>query len=239
MEKKPMKRLILIFSTVLLLVFIVSGNAYTDKDTICPQITVYAQNPESLEWSAFFTPCQVPEGWTISMVPPLDGDEPAEVSQTHEKTCGDFDTEEASVPEKIIWKYDKKSKTVCFVNKDVLLNSCGEPSVSVSLNEAAGIYEIRETDAPEIVGGVPGRCRWNSFFDFQAELSGIRSKKIKVRLFRSVFEDEHPLLVWEGELNLRSGHGSEFIEDSLARNSKNKDYPSSKSKQKKEEQPDV
>jgi hypothetical protein len=240
MEKKPMKRLIFIFSTALLLAFIVSGNAYTDKDTICPQITVYARNPESLEWSAFFSPCEVPEGWAISMAPPPDADdEPAEVSQIHEKACGTFDTEEASRPEKIIWKYDKKSKTVCFVNQDVLLNSCGQRSVSVSLNEAAGVYEIRETDAPEIVGGVPGRCRWNSFFDFQTELSGINSKRIKVRLFRSIFEDENPLLIWEGELNLRSGQGSEFIEDSLARNGKNKDYPSSESKRKKEEQPDV
>ncbi len=133
--------------------------------------------------------------------------------------CGGFEAERASSDadntdglcrdENLTWKYDNGSKTVSFQDKNVWLNCCGLHSVIITLNSETGVYEIRETDKPE-----PGtvRCKCSCFFDFNIDLPGITSDKIKVKLFRHVTDnDKEPSVVWEGELDLTKGQGSELV----------------------------
>ncbi len=40
------------------------------RDDVCLQVITYAQNPETLTWITFPTPCDVPAGWTASPTPP-------------------------------------------------------------------------------------------------------------------------------------------------------------------------
>ncbi len=136
--------------------------------------------------------------------------------------CGGFDTEDAdsdteknvsSKDERLIWEYDKKSKTLKFLNKNVWLNCCGERSVTMSLNDETGAYEIYETDKAEMDGDEPLRCDCECFFDFKVSMADVDSGIIKVKLFRIITENEEPMFqVWEGDADLSQGQGDILIE---------------------------
>ncbi|MCP4352217.1 MAG: hypothetical protein GY795_42705 [Desulfobacterales bacterium] len=146
--------------------------------------------------------------------------------------CGGFDTktdfkaDEECGDEALIWQYDNESETVSFLNKNAWLNCCGDHSVAILFNEETNVYEIRETDKP--LNG-SARCPCMCFFDFKTDLPNITSNTIKVKLFRHVTDSaEHPQIVWEGELDLTKGQGTELIEanvgwcfiDDLGKNAK-------------------
>lgn len=60
----------------LLAALMIGGPAYADDDVVCAQAITYAQNPETLEWAAFSTPCDVPEGWRAAAAIPEDAEVP-------------------------------------------------------------------------------------------------------------------------------------------------------------------
>ncbi len=64
-----MKKLTVLIFT---LAFIFCGTAYADEDVMCAQVITFGQNPETLEWEMFPTPCDVPDGWETSMSRPTD-----------------------------------------------------------------------------------------------------------------------------------------------------------------------
>ena len=136
--------------------------------------------------------------------------------------CGGFDIEktvfagkdadESRKDEKLLWKYNKKSKVLTLMNKNVWLNCCGQRSVTVSLNEATGTYEIYETDTVESDGSEILRCDCNCFFDFKVKLSGMEVAKVKFKLFRTVSDAATPMsTVWKGSLDLNEGEGDVVI----------------------------
>lgn len=64
-----MKKLTILIFT---LAFIFGGTAYADENVMCAQVITFGQNPETLEWEMFPTPCDVPEGWETSISRPID-----------------------------------------------------------------------------------------------------------------------------------------------------------------------
>lgn len=136
--------------------------------------------------------------------------------KTRVSACGGFEDDEAAKDgredERLTWQYNRSAKTVTFVNKNVWLNCCGERSITASFNEAAGIYEIYETDQAEMDGDTPLRCDCECFFDFKVRLSGVDSGVIGVNLFRIVSDLEKPVTaVWKGNIDLSEGSGDILI----------------------------
>ncbi len=143
--------------------------------------------------------------------------ENAEVSK-----CGGFniektvfagkDADESRKDEKLLWNYNKKTKVLTLLNKNVWLNCCGQRSVTVSLNEKTGNYEIYETDIAESDGSEILRCDCNCFFDFRVKLSGIEIGKVNFKLFRTVSDADTPMsTLWRGSLDLNEGEGDAVI----------------------------
>ncbi len=60
--------------TALLVGLMIGGIVYADDNETCVQVITYAQNPETLEWAAFSTPCDVPEDWITATAIPADGE---------------------------------------------------------------------------------------------------------------------------------------------------------------------
>jgi hypothetical protein len=135
--------------------------------------------------------------------------------------CGGFDT----VPEgfrlqqkvsqcryeRLIWRYDQGSQTVKFLNKNVLLNCCGERSITVTLNEETNVYIIDEIDEIESKRGA--RCKCSCSFDFKIDLPNIPSGTIEVELYRHVTDQGPRSIVWKGELDLGNGEGDELVKE--------------------------
>ncbi|GEM_PF-4450469 len=119
--------------------------------------------------------------------------------------------------ERFIWSYDEASQTVTFLDENVHLNCCGNRSASISLNEKTGVYEIYETDRPEMSDdGNPIRCRCMCFFDFQLELTDVAPGTINVEVFRAVAENKESLSdVWKGALDLGREDGFELVKENV------------------------
>jgi hypothetical protein len=110
--------------------------------------------------------------------------------------------------ERLVWTYDQPGKKLVITNTRVLLNCCGEHSISIdSLRD--GRYVLDETDAPE--GGLLGgsRCSCMCVYDFRVEAEEIPPKSINVKLKRDVTDDDEAVqTVWQGEWDLQTGAGS-------------------------------
>ena len=120
---------------------------------------------------------------------------------------------EVCADEVLAWQYDETTQKATINNKNVWLNCCGEHSISALFNEETGVYEIRETDAPEEPGG---RCFCMCFFDFTVELTDISSSVISVIITRDTTDDEMPRgTVWEGSLDLSAGSGEVIIAEDV------------------------
>jgi hypothetical protein len=109
--------------------------------------------------------------------------------------------------ERLHWQYDPNSHIVTFLNEDVWLNCCGEHSITITLDDVTGNYQIRETDAPG-----KSRCLCMCFFDFSIELPDIQSKPIVVELHRHITDEGPEWMVWQGSLDLRQETGEIVIQ---------------------------
>jgi len=133
--------------------------------------------------------------------------------------CGGFNNKAKSLkvstePEKLIWKYDKESQTVIFINNNVLLNCCGEHCINITYDEKINIFIIEETDKPIMEGDVPLRCSCQCFYDFKIELPNISSETINIKLSRIISDQtETPSTEWSGKLNLLRVEGEELIKE--------------------------
>ena len=156
-----------------------------------------------------------------------DGDDPTNLGKNARSSeCGGFDAalkidnqdevDDICGDERLIWTFDETSRTVSFLNQDVWLNCCGEHSITVSFDEESGVYEIAETDAPEMLGGEPSRCHCMCLFDFAIDLPGVSSETIDLKLTRDETDDEEErMTVWLGEIDLSAGSGDILIEENV------------------------
>ncbi|MDM8523894.1 beta-propeller domain-containing protein [Desulfococcaceae bacterium HSG8] len=153
------------------------------------------------------------ECWFPAMADQSESDNLGENGKVSE--CGGFDSEETRDgrnDEQLTWKYSERSKTVTLRNKNVWLNCCGERSVTVSLNEETGIYEIYETDQGGADDSSATRCRCQCFFEFKIKIPDVEPGTIKVKLFRIISDAESPMSkVWKGDLDLTEGEGDIVI----------------------------
>jgi predicted secreted protein len=159
------------------------------------------------------------ECWLPALLRQNESDDISDKAKVSE--CGGFDDDEAAKDgredERLVWAYNAGSKTVTLVNKNVWLNCCGNRSVTASLNESTGIYEIYETDQAEMDGDTPLRCDCECFFDFKVKLSDVDSGVISVKISRIVSDLGKPMTaVWEGDIDLSEGEGDILIEKQSA-----------------------
>ncbi len=148
--------------------------------------------------------------------------EPSELTQSSSTSeCGGFETaafdkssldkstENYCDAEVLAWAYDSENGTVTLSNERILLNCCGDHSMTATLID--GVYVIKEVDAPE---GEDGRCLCMCVFDFALELDGVGPGSMPIRILREVTDDASgPTLVWEGSLDLALGSGEEIIDE--------------------------
>ena len=97
----------------------------------------------------------------------------------------------------------------------IMLNCCGEHSLVVTKDAATGEFELAETDDPvRLDNGEVSRCLCMCRFDFKVNVPNVTGA-IKVKLTLKVnpygdLPDEPRKTLWEGELNLSAGSGSEL-----------------------------
>ena len=121
--------------------------------------------------------------------------------------CGD---------EMLNWSYDSGSGTVVFVHKDVFLNCCGNHSIAVYFNEDENVYEITETDSPEMYEGEAARCGCMCLFDFGVEVADLEESAINVKLSIDVTDDDQWSGVhWKGQIDLSETTGEILIEENV------------------------
>jgi hypothetical protein len=123
------------------------------------------------------------------------------VLRTKDEECRD---------ELLRWSYDRSSRIVTFLNENVWLNCCGERAIGITLDEATGRYELRETDAPG-----EGRCLCSCFFDFSVGLPNIPEQSIYVALFRHVTDTASEQRIWQGTLSLEQKTGEIVIQKNV------------------------
>jgi hypothetical protein len=111
--------------------------------------------------------------------------------------------------ERLRWEHDAATGTLELVNTRVLLNCCGERSIEVEVVD--GMYVITENDLP--LGGEPGgRCNCMCVFDFILSIESVPAGVAGVRLERD--EGEGAAVVWQGEIDLNDGSGSQVVDSS-------------------------
>ena len=108
--------------------------------------------------------------------------------------------------ERFLWNYDEKDRTVSILNTRVLLNCCGDHSVSTSFEN--GTIIITENDQPE---NGTGRCRCMCVFDYFVAISGISPGNYPTRLELTI--DDSTETKWEGILVVIDGSGEIIIDD--------------------------
>ncbi|MFA6471767.1 MAG: hypothetical protein WCU00_06980 [Candidatus Latescibacterota bacterium] len=114
------------------------------------------------------------------------------------KTAADPDT---SSTEKLVWSYDKETRTLSLLNKRVSLNCCGAHSIS-AVRDGSDIV-IKENDQPLDTG----RCKCMCLFDFATEIEGLSEDAVSLRLELTV--DSTLFNKWSGTISLTGG-GSEI-----------------------------
>jgi hypothetical protein len=104
--------------------------------------------------------------------------------------------------ERLLWNYDASTKTLGLTNSRVLLNCCGDHSITVTKDGDTVVFT--ETDAPE--NGT--RCKCMCVYDYASDVSPIDQGILAFRLVRNV-TDVQPAVttVWEGTLDLAAGMG--------------------------------
>ncbi len=133
--------------------------------------------------------------------------------------CGGFESSGGSLfgdplpycaAEVLHWRYQAAGQTLKLADARVLLNCCGDHSLSVEFKD--GVYLFTETDAPEDGWG---RCSCMCVFDFTVEVEGIAAGIIQAKIVRVVTDDPGwSKDVWEGLIDLSDGSGQVVIDDS-------------------------
>jgi hypothetical protein len=132
--------------------------------------------------------------------------------------CGGFDqASKADTPggycdaEVLDWSYDAASGKLSLSDRRVLLNCCGDHSVTVA-QDKNGAFVITEVDAPEQLG----RCQCMCVYDFEVSFDpGVAPAggPLSIVLVRDVTDDNAPAVtVFSGQLDLSAGSGSEVLD---------------------------
>jgi len=100
--------------------------------------------------------------------------------------------------------------TLTIVDSRVMLNCCGQQSVSIIGGDT---ITVLETDDPER-GDL--RCDCHCAYDFRAELHGLAAGPVEVELLLHVTDvSDEPTRMWSGTLDLTDGSG-EIVIDATA-----------------------
>lgn len=145
--------------------------------------------------------------------PPVEGETPKTTYAVSE--CGGFgqvtldqQTFGYCDAEMLSWRYDANAATLEIVDKRVLLNCCGERSVSSRWDGATLVIE--ELDRPENGGG---RCRCDCTFDFKITVEQIDAAPLALRVERKIEDLGEHQTVYEGELALADGRGDVVLDE--------------------------
>jgi hypothetical protein len=112
--------------------------------------------------------------------------------------------------ERLLWVYDAATQSLGLSNTRVLLNCCGDHSISVV--EEGGTYVINEVDAPEAAAG-GARCNCSCVFDYTISVEPIPEGALPIRLVLDVTDSMMPpKVVYEGSLDLTKGSGEIVID---------------------------
>ncbi len=108
--------------------------------------------------------------------------------------------------ERLLWNYDASTKTLGLTNSRILLNCCGDHSITVTKDGDTVVFT--ETDAPE--NGT--RCKCMCVYDYASDVSPIETGILSFRIVRNV-TDAQPAVttVWEGTLDLSAGTGEVVV----------------------------
>ncbi len=121
--------------------------------------------------------------------------------------CGD---------ETLEWSFDNANRTGTFIHKNLFLNCCGQHSMAAYYDQEDQVYEISETDAPEMIDGEGARCGCMCLFDFGIEIDDLDPESINVKITMDVTDDDDPRTVrWEGQIDLSQGNGEITIEENV------------------------
>lgn len=131
--------------------------------------------------------------------------------------CGGFAQMEAKIKppmadpatycdaERLLWAYDAATQSLGVSNTRVVLNCCGDHSITVT--EESGTYVFHERDAPQASAG-GARCNCSCVFDFAVSVEPIPTGSLPVRLVLDVTDSgSAPKVVYEGSLDLSQGSG--------------------------------
>lgn len=110
--------------------------------------------------------------------------------------------------EAIEWRYDAAAARLEITDKRVLLNCCGERSVSASWEGETLV--IKELDLPE---GGGGRCRCDCTFDFEIAVDNLGEAPLALRVEREVQMPDEQTTVYSGTLKLSEGSGRIVVDD--------------------------
>jgi len=113
--------------------------------------------------------------------------------------------------ERLHWLYDENTRTLSVLNSRVLLNCCGDHTITAAFEK--GVLVIAEDDQPE---SGTGRCYCVCVFDFFVEITGISPGIITLRLDLTV--DDITVTKWEGKIDLGKGNGEIIIDDKALEN---------------------
>ena len=132
--------------------------------------------------------------------------------------CGGFEASGGTIfnppadycaAEVLHWLYEPETQTLKLGDARILLNCCGDHSMSMELD--GGVYVFTEMDAPE---GGWGRCACMCVFDYTITVHGMPEELISIRIDRDVTDDQDPLAtVFETQLDLTLGSGYAIIDD--------------------------
>ncbi|RJO71891.1 MAG: hypothetical protein C4523_03510 [Myxococcales bacterium] len=124
--------------------------------------------------------------------------------------------------ERLIWTYDPGTETISFLNQNIWLNCCGEHEITITYEEAEGVYVIHEIDRPE---GEGGRCDCDCFFDMAIDLPGIVPEVgreeppqpvIFIRIERQATDEGvEPAVVTQGTIMYMNLYGDVLIEENI------------------------
>ncbi len=108
------------------------------------------------------------------------------------------------------WSYDKAGGKLSIANNRVLLNCCGDHSISAK--EVGGVLVVTEVDAPVQANS---RCGCMCVFDYALDLESVAPGTIQLRLDRHVMPGT-PRTAWKGKIDLSKGSGSVAVDKTPA-----------------------
>ena len=118
--------------------------------------------------------------------------------------------------EQLLWVYDAGTQSLGLTDARMVLNCCGEHSITVAVDDA-GTYVVSERDAPQIVAGSTARCNCMCVFDFGVSVEPVPAGSIDVRVTLDVTDSgEAAKVVYEGSIDLSQGSGAIVIDSTSA-----------------------